>query len=282
MLDRAWSRDPHAALTRALDLGGVQADGVRQDGARAQQLPRVEPVQERRAPARLGVSRVVGALVGVQVQPGVVLRRQLGGRGQRVVGAGEGRVQADDPARERVMARGLGEAGGLAQAGLGVGVAVAIGGAVAEHRAQAERAGLLGDDVERAVDGARRLVVVDQRGHAGAQRLHRAHRRRAGQGLGVERAIQPPPHVLEDGAERGRGRRRPGHPARERAVQVGVGHHQAGDDGGAARVEHRRVGGERGRIDQPITDHAEVELRHAGRIEGHDACAADQQAHVGA
>ena len=53
----------------------------------------------------------------------------------------------------------------------------------------------------------------------------------------VERAVEPPPHLLQDLDEVPRRRRRPRHPAGERAVQVGVGVHQAGQDQASREVD---------------------------------------------
>ena len=63
------------------------------------------------------------------------------------------------------------------------------------------RAGV-GDDRERAVDGVRRLVVVDDGRGAGHQRLGGPEERRPAQHLQVERGIQPPPDLLQDLQER--------------------------------------------------------------------------------
>ena len=96
----------------------------------------------------------------------------------------------------------------LGQPALGTIVPVAIGDAVCAHHADADLAARVGDDVERAIDGRGRLVMVDDRSGAALERLERAEHRRPPDHLEVERGIEPPPHLLEDLQELRRRRRR--------------------------------------------------------------------------
>ena len=154
-----------------------------------------------------------------------------GGRRQRVVGARERGVHADHAA-----AAGAQEALVLGEAAAGAVGAVAVGDAVGAHDADADLGARVGDDVEAALDGVRALVVVDDPGRAGEQRLDGAEARAGAQHVEVERGVEAPPDLLEDLAEVARRRRRRRHPPGERRVEVVVGAHQP-----------RRLGGHRSR-----------------------------------
>ena len=78
---------------------------------------------------------------------------------------------------------------------------MAVGHAVGAHDADADLGTRLGDHVEAALDGVRALVVVDDAGRAGEQRLDGAETGARPQDVEVEGGVEAPPDLLEDGGE---------------------------------------------------------------------------------
>ena len=105
---------------------------------------------------------------------------------------------------------------------------MAVGDAVRADDPDTDLGAGLGDHVEAALDGVRALVVVDDAGRAGEQRLDGTEAGARPQHVEVEGGVEPPPDLLEDLPERaGRGRRGR-HAAGERGVQVVVGADESG------------------------------------------------------
>ena len=176
---------------------------------------------------RGGVLRTLGH---VDVHAAAEITRQPGGRMERLVGAGEGGVHADHSA-----ATGAQEPLVLGEPAAGAIGAVAISHAVGAHHAHADLGAGVGDDVEAALDRLRALVVVDDPGGPGEQRLERAEPGAGAQDLEVEGRVEAPPDLLEDLAEATGRRRRRRHPAGEGRVQVMVGAHHPRRLGGHVR-----------------------------------------------
>ena len=171
--------------------------------------------------AGVGVGRALG---DVDVHADAEVGGQPGGRLQRVVGAGERGVHADQPAPA-----GAQEALVLGQPAAGAVGAVAVGHAVGAHDAHADLGAGLGDHVEAALDRVRALVVVDDRRSSRTAAPRRAPSRADGpQHVEVERGVEAPPDLLEDLAEVASASRRRRHAAGERRVQVVVGAHESG------------------------------------------------------
>ena len=116
---------------------------------------------------------VAGPLADVDVDADPEVSRQAGGGAQRLVGAGEGGMDA-----HQAPAAGPDEALVLGQAAPGTVGAVAIGDAVGQQRPHPDLGAGGGDDVEAALDGVGRLVVVDDRGGAALERLEGAEMER--------------------------------------------------------------------------------------------------------
>ena len=140
---------------------------------------------------------VLGTLGDVDVHADAEVGGQPGGRGERVVGARERGVDADHP-----PPAGAQEALVLGQPAAGAVGAVAVGDAVGAHDAHADLGAGLGDHVEAALDGVRALVVVDDAGRPGEQRLDGAEAGAGPQHVEVEGGVEAPPDLLEDLAER--------------------------------------------------------------------------------
>ena len=87
--------------------------------------------------------------------------------------------------------------------------------------------------------------MVEEDGRPGASGLDRSDEAGQEDRLLVERAVEPPPHLLQDLDEAPRGLSRAGHAAREGAVEVGVGVDEAGEDERALEVQHLLAGGGR-------------------------------------
>ena len=105
-------------------------------------------------------------------------------------------MDADHPA-----AAGAQEALVLGEAAAGAVRAVAVGDAVRAHDAHADLGAGVGDHVEAALDGVGALVVVDDAGRAGEQRLDGAEPGAGPQHVEIEGAVEAPPDLLEDLAE---------------------------------------------------------------------------------
>ena len=132
---------------------------------------------------------------------------------------------------------------------------IALGRAVTKQRSHAELLTRRGEDGERSLDQMRRFMMIDERGGAGKKRardiVHGGHAQR----LGVESAVEPPPHPLEDLRESFRRRRGPRHAvARKPAVEMGVRANRAGGNLAIATGEHaRRRRAATPRLSRPIT-----------------------------
>ena len=179
----------------------------------------------RSASRRAGVD-VGRALGDVDVDTDAEIGGQAGSGGERVVGAREGGVDAD-----QTPSAGAQEALVLGQAAAGAVGAVAVGHAVRADDAHADLGAGVGDDVEAALDGRRALVVVDDRRRAGEQRLQRAEAGRGAQHVEVQGGVEAPPDLLEDLGEVVRRGRRRRHAAGQRRVEVVVPADEAGGDG---------------------------------------------------
>ncbi len=146
---------------------------------------------EARQPLR-GID-VLGSLGDVDVDTHSQIVGQPGGSRQRLLRAGERGVNADQ-APTSLLQKSL----VLGQAPLGALWAVAVGDPVGTQRPNAHLGAGLGDDGQRPLDGAGRLVVVDDGGGARLQGLHGAEHRRPAQHLQVEGGVEPPPDLLQD------------------------------------------------------------------------------------
>ncbi len=161
---------------------------------------------------------VVRTLGDVDVHPDAVAGGEFGGRGERVVGAGECGVHADHApptlAQESIV---------LLQAPTCAVGAVTVGDPVARDHAHADLGAGVGDHTQRSLDRVRRLVVVDDRRAAGFERFERAELGRPLEHLEIERCVEPPPDLLEH-AQEGRGHiRRRRHAPRQAPSRGGGG-----------------------------------------------------------
>ena len=89
----------------------------------------------------------------------------------------------------------------------------------------------------------------------------------------VERAVEPPPHLLQDLDEAPRRLGGTRHPAREGAVEVGVGVDEAGQHERALEVQDLLARGGRERraaLDDPLALDAQAGPLHLRRVEGRD------------
>ena len=100
---------------------------------------------------------------------------------------------------------------------------VPVGDAVGAVDPHADLGAGVGDDRQRPLDRVGRLVVIDDRRAAPLERFERAELGRPLDRVGVERAVEPPPHQLEDLHEPGRGARRRRHAPGERGVEMVMG-----------------------------------------------------------
>ncbi len=169
-----------------------------------------------------------------------------GHRVERLVAQREAGVGAD-----QAPAAGLEEPFVLGQPGLGALGPVAVGDLVGAHDPHAHLGAGLGDDVERAVDGGRGGVVVDDGRGPRLQGLDRPQQRRPAHQLQVEGGVEPPPHLVEDLGEARRRLRRGRHAPGQGRVQVVVGADQAGRGGrrAAAVIGRRPAQRASGRVD---------------------------------
>jgi hypothetical protein len=170
-----------------------------------------------------GGAGVVGSLGDVDMDPDAEVGGEPSRGGEGVVRARERGVDADQS-----LAAGTQEALVLGEATAGAVGPVAVGDAVGADDPHADVGTGVSDHVERALDRVGALVVVDDRGRAGEQRLDGAQAGARPQHVEVEGSVEAPPDLLEDLPERGRRDRRGGHAARQRRVQVVVGADQAG------------------------------------------------------
>ena len=177
----------------------------------------------------------------------------------------ERRVKTELPGAERVHVADRAKEPEVLVDPLGASLgAVAIGQLVAEGTAEAEPiADLLLHQIERAGDGVRAGVVIDQRGHPATCRLHRPDEGARADRFGIERLVELPPQLLENLRERRWMEGRHGHASSQTAVQVRVGVDQAGDGqlpgsvdplGPRVDVEGGRVLAGRNRGDSAISD----------------------------
>ena len=241
MFERALCTTVAFAAPIAADLRVVEMDAVREQRPLVERPRAGEPLDDASPVPGERVALVGAVLGGVDVETGRELVRRAGAGGERLVAERERGVRADEAARERRLlpAHALEPAPVLRQAGARPLGAVAVGRLVAEHRADAEGAERVGDHVERAVDRVRRRVMVDERRRTREERLHPAGERRRAHRLLVERAVEPPPHALQDLDEVPGRLERVRHPARERGVEVRVRADVARDDEDAVAVEPR-------------------------------------------
>ena len=214
-----------------------------QDGAGAQQTVPVEALQRARAGQAAALGVVHGVLRAVDVRAAAEGVAQLRHGGQGVVGQGEGGVSAGEAREEAVGVVGTRaqEARGLLQPRVAPRVAVAVGHLVAEHAARSDEPQRVAHAVEASRDGARRRVVVDDRGDAAQRGTGRARERAHEDRLVVERLVEFPPDKLEDLAEVGRGASRRGHSGGQRGVEVRVPEDEAGHQDAPLAVEDLRA-----------------------------------------
>ena len=154
---------------------------------------------------------VVASLGDVDVHADTEIVGQTGGGLERGVGAGECRVHADMPSSP-----GAQEALVLGEPGTSAIDTMPISDAVGAVDAHADLRTRLSDQIEAALDGARRLVVVDDRRASRFEGLERAEHGGPADHLRIERDVESPPHELEDREEVGGRARRRRHAARER------------------------------------------------------------------
>ena len=109
--------------------------------------------------------------------------------------------------------------------------------AVRERDRHAHRLCRPREDVQRAVDEGRGLVVVEDDRRPRERRVQESLFRRSPQRRLVEGRVEPPPDPLEDLPEGARGGGRGRHPARERRVEVCVRVGEPGHDEAARRIE---------------------------------------------
>ncbi|MCL6645896.1 MAG: aminotransferase class I/II-fold pyridoxal phosphate-dependent enzyme [Dehalococcoidia bacterium] len=252
--------DPAATLGGQAHLVGARMDAVGEDRSRRQRAERGQPRDRSGVATRPGVGDVGGTLGHVHMQHGAELAAEPAGFADRLVGHRERRVQPDGALHEGPVVR-RDEAAALFEASPRlVAAAVPLGRAVAEQRAHPELLAGVGEHVEGALDEAGRLVMVDDRGRAGHERLGHVQARRGPQARPVEGAVEPPPDAFENLDEADRGRVWRGHAeADEAAVEVRVsvgetgqrhakGHpHAAGHPVSALTTEIPGPGGREGR-----------------------------------
>ena len=171
-------------------------------------------------PGRGGV--VLGTLGDVDVHADPEVGGEPRGRLQRVVGAREGGVDADQPAPA-----GAQEPGVLLEPTPSAVRSVAVGDSIGAHHSHPDLGARFGDHVEASLDGVRALVVVDDRGRPRHQCFRGAEQGTGADHVVIEGVIEPPPHLFQDLAETGRLPRRRRHPAGQRRVQVMVTTHHA-------------------------------------------------------
>ena len=205
---------------RVVEVGhGVVEDRAVQAGGRvgrctqwaSSQSSRVRPANRRGASRSPTPSQTWTCTPDAEVgcQPG---RRLQGG-----VGAGEGGVDAHEAASP-----GAQEPLVLLQPAPRPIGPVTVGDAVGEPGAHPDLGAGLGDDVQAALDGVGRFVVVHDGGGAALQRLEGAEHGGPADHLQVQRAVQAPPDELQDLLEVAGRPRRGGHAAGQRRVQVVV------------------------------------------------------------
>ena len=172
---------------------------------------------------------------------------QIAGRGQRLVGTGEGGMDTYVPAAAaaqvalvlgQTTASSVGHGEGNWRAGRRLGrdrqqsgCRVAVGHAVTRVYPHAHFGARGGDHLQAAFDGVGALVMVDDARGAPLERFERAELGRPLDHLEVERAVEAPPHLFENLAEPAGldGRRR--HAPSQCRVQVMVGAHESGSGG---------------------------------------------------
>ena len=189
------------------------------------------------------------ALGDVDVHADTEVAGQTGRSIQRLGAARECRVHAD-----HASATGTQEPLVLFQAPTRAIGAVPVGDAVRADHPHPDFTARVRDDVERALDRIRRLVMIDDRGGAALERLERSEHRRPPDHLEVERDVEPPPDLLEDVDEPIRRRGRRGHA-----------HARAPSTGGDARTRVRASS--RSRVDHS-SESADA-LRRIGRVDRH-------------
>jgi hypothetical protein len=226
--------DGRTGVGDRVHLGRGDVDAVGQQGLVGEQPGAVQPLHDTVAAAGVGVGLVGTVLGHVDVHAHATVARGVDHVAQGVVGQRERRVRPHHAARE---SRGPGEeAAVLGHAGRGAFGSVAVADLVAQDAADPEPGQGVGDDVERAVDGVRRGVVVDDGRGARAQGVEPAAQRGGTDGPLVERAVEAPPDPLEDLGEGHRWIQAVGHPPAQGRVQVVVGADVAGQDQGPGAV----------------------------------------------
>src|SRR5579862_4922163 len=114
---------------------------------------------------------------------------------------------------------------------------VAVADFVAEHTAEPDIAHRFLNKIERAGDGIRRGMMIDERRRAESRRLDGADERAIIDRLLVERAIEFPPDALEEFGERFWLRARAGHSADKRRIQMRVRVDHARHDDPAVKID---------------------------------------------
>lgn len=156
--------EPQASGVGAGDLGLREVHSMREHRAGRKRVEREQALQGARVAAAPRVVDVGAVLGHVHVHANTQRPGQRAGLAQGLVGRGEGGVERDEAPNQRASVR--------AQKALALGEPtptfgapeVALGGAIPDDDAHAQRLRLVGEHVERALDEAWRLVVVEERG----------------------------------------------------------------------------------------------------------------------
>ncbi len=271
-------RDPAPADVDLGHLGFREVDAVGQERARHQQPVGVEAAHQVHAVAGTRVEEIDGVLGGVDVEGRARALAEVAEAVQALRREGEAGVAADHPAGQGRAHRLEGLV--LLEAEVTALAAVAVGHLVAEGRAQPHLLDRAAQLAQRSPDERRRGMVIDEQRGARERRLDGSHEAGEVDGLRVQGPVQAPPHPLQDLDEAAGRDARAGHAARQRAVEVGVGVDEAGQDDGAREVEDlfaRAHGERRTALHDAVAFHPEVgrlrqrrvERRHRRALEQH-------------
>ena len=226
--------DPGRRVVQQAALALVQVQAVHEEAARqVEDAGRREALDDAQAVVGDAAALVDEVLGDVDVDADAVLAGEGDGEREKVVADGERRVQTDHgrPAAAQVR-------GGLVEARARGGGAVAVGQLEAEDVRETEVVQGAGDGGQRAADGARRGVMVDDARHATAHGVDAGGERAGADHLAVEAAVETPPDQFQDLGEvtgrAGRGR----HAAREARVEMVMAAHETRQREAAAAVDH--------------------------------------------